>query len=82
MMFFSRYIRQLILAFVNCTFFFQSSLHSVTYPYVAPLPPLVQETRSRDAFGLDIRGRAMLIAGGADVLRDLGGRMSELFGTG
>ena len=71
--------------FVNYTFSphtFQSSLHSVTYPYVAPLPPLVQETRSRDAFGLDIRGRAMLIAGGVDVLRDLGGKMSERFGTG
>jgi protein BCP1 len=54
----------------------------MTYPYVAPLPPLVQETRSRDTFGLDIRGRAMLIAGGVDVLRDLGGKMSELFGTG
>ena len=79
---FSRYIQQLILVFVNCTLFFQSSLHSVTYPYVAPLPPLVQETRSRDAFGLDIRGRAMLIEGGADILRDLGGKMSELFGTG
>lgn len=60
----------------------QAALHSLTYPYVSPLPPLVQETRSRDTFGLDIRGRVMLVVGGGEMIRDLGGRMSALFGTG
>jgi len=60
----------------------KSALHSVTYPYVAPLPALVQETRARDAFGLDIRGRVVLVAGGGEMLRELGGRMAEMFGRG
>lgn len=57
-------------------------MHSLTFPYVAPLPALVQETRGRDVFGLDVRGRVMLVAGGGEVLRDLGARMLELYGQG
>ncbi|KAF8907643.1 p21-C-terminal region-binding protein-domain-containing protein [Gymnopilus junonius] len=60
----------------------KAALHSLTYPYVSPLPPLVQETRSRDTFGLDIRGRMMLVVGGGEMIRDLGGRMATLYGTG
>ncbi|PPQ98057.1 hypothetical protein CVT26_003283 [Gymnopilus dilepis] len=60
----------------------KAALHSLTYPYVAPLPPLVQETRSRETFGLDVRGRVMLIPGGGEMIRELGGRMAALFGTG
>lgn len=57
-------------------------MHSLTYPYVAPLPALVQETRGRDVFGLDVKGRVMLVAGGGEMLRDLGARMLELYGQG
>ncbi|KAF8168454.1 p21-C-terminal region-binding protein-domain-containing protein [Crassisporium funariophilum] len=60
----------------------KSAIHSVTYPYLAPLPQLVQETRSRDAFGLDVRGRMMLVTGGGETLRELGGKMVEVFGRG
>jgi len=56
----------------------KSALHSLTYPFISPLPPLIQETRSRDAFGLDIRGRMMLVVGGGETLRDLGGRMTQV----
>ncbi|KAF8169932.1 p21-C-terminal region-binding protein-domain-containing protein [Pholiota molesta] len=59
-----------------------AATHSLTYPYVAPLPALVQETRGRDVFGLDVRGRVMLVAGGGELLRDLGARMSEIYGQG
>ena len=62
-------------------FFLQSALHTLTYPFVSPLPPLVQETRAKDAFGLDIRGRMMLVAGGGETLRDLGGRMTQVIGS-
>jgi len=60
----------------------KSALHTLTYPFVSPLPPLVQETRAKDAFGLDIRGRMMLVAGGGETLRDLGGRMGQVIGSG
>ncbi|KAF9482379.1 hypothetical protein BDN70DRAFT_875126 [Pholiota conissans] len=60
----------------------KAATHSLTYPYVAPLPALVQETRGRDVFGLDVRGRVMLVPGGGELLRDLGSRMSEVYGQG
>ncbi|KAF8952692.1 p21-C-terminal region-binding protein-domain-containing protein, partial [Flammula alnicola] len=60
----------------------KSAMHSLTYPYAAPLPPLVQETRERDTFGLDVRGRLMMVVGGGELLRNLGGRMSEVYGRG
>ncbi|KAF8816680.1 hypothetical protein BYT27DRAFT_7181540 [Phlegmacium glaucopus] len=60
----------------------KSALHSLTYNYTSPLPLLVQETRTKDAFGLDIRGRMMLVVGGGETLRELGGRMTEVFGRG
>jgi protein BCP1 len=57
----------------------KSALHSLTYPFISPLPPLVQERRARDAFGLDIRGRMMLVVGGGETLKDLGGKMAQVF---
>ncbi|KAF9556321.1 hypothetical protein CPC08DRAFT_641712, partial [Agrocybe pediades] len=60
----------------------KSAIHSVTYPFISPLPPLVQENRARDTFGLDVRGRLMLLPGGGETLRELGTRMSEIFGSG
>ena len=42
----------------------------------------MQETRTRDAFGLDIRGRMMLVVGGGEMLRDLGGKMGQVIGSG
>ncbi|PPQ76062.1 hypothetical protein CVT24_006852 [Panaeolus cyanescens] len=60
----------------------KSAIHSVTYPFIAPLPALVEETRSRESFGLDVRGRIMLLNGGEETLRTMGAKMSEVFGTG
>lgn len=60
----------------------KGATHSVTYPFVAPLPPLVQETRGRDSFGLDVRGRVMLVPGGGETLRELGQAMSRVYGSG
>jgi len=56
--------------------------HSVVYPYRSPLPSLVEEKRTQDSFGLDIRGRMFLIEGGEEKLRGMGESMAELFGTG
>ncbi|RXW12832.1 hypothetical protein EST38_g13024 [Candolleomyces aberdarensis] len=35
--------------------------HTLNYKYTAPLPELQQEQRDRHAFGLDVRGRMMLL---------------------
>ncbi|KAJ2915639.1 hypothetical protein MD484_g4755, partial [Candolleomyces efflorescens] len=35
--------------------------HTLNYKYTAPLPDLQQETRDKHAFGLDVRGRMMLL---------------------
>ncbi|KAF9527065.1 p21-C-terminal region-binding protein-domain-containing protein [Crepidotus variabilis] len=59
----------------------QLALHALTFPYQAPLPDLVQETRSRDSLGLDIRGRIFLLPGGEETIRDLGSKMAETFTT-
>ncbi|PPQ68481.1 hypothetical protein CVT25_008407, partial [Psilocybe cyanescens] len=60
----------------------KSAQHWLNYPYASPLSPLVQETRGRDAFGLDVRGRIMLVPGGGETLRELGARMEEAFALG
>jgi protein BCP1 len=56
--------------------------HCLTYPYQAPPPSLVEEQRTRESFGLDIRGRIFLIEGGGEKLREVGESMAKLFGTG
>lgn len=59
----------------------QYASHSLPYSYQSPLPSLIEETRTRDSFGLDIRGRVFLIEGGGEKLREMGESMAELFGT-
>lgn len=39
----------------------QLASHTLNYKYTAPLPELQQETRDKHAFGLDVRGRMMLL---------------------
>ncbi|KAH9487283.1 Protein bcp1 [Psilocybe cubensis] len=60
----------------------KSAQHWLNYPYVAPLPPLIQEERKHDTFGLDVRGRIILVPGGGEMLRELGARMDDVFSLG